>query len=168
MLSIIVAASTNMVIGKDNKLLWHIPSDLKNFKDLTFGKRVYMGRNTWESLPEKYKPLPNRDNIVITRDKTYKANGAAVITDLDMIKRAFELSSFNLGYREHFVIGGGEIYKELFPIAHKLYLTEVLTEVEGDTYLEGFNEEEWVKTYESDIYEENGFKYRFKYFVRKS
>ena len=168
MLSIIVAASTNMVIGNNNDLPWHIPDDLYNFKKLTSGKRLFMGRKCWESLPEKFRPLPNRENIVITRDESYQAEGAIVMNNLDMIKRAYELSSFNLGGEEHFVIGGGEIYKELFPIAHRLYLTEVLTEVEGDTYLEGFNEEEWSKTYESAIYEENGFKYRFKYFVRKS
>lgn len=168
MISIIVAASTNMVIGKDNQLPWHIPADLKNFKDLTNGKRVYMGRKCWESLPEKFRPLPNRDNIVITRDTTYKAEGATVLNDIDLLKRAYELSSINFGLIEHFVIGGAEIYKELFPIAQKLYLTEVLAEVEGDTYLQGFNPDEWVLTYESAIYEENGFKYRFKYFQRKS
>ena len=168
MISIIVAASTNMVIGKDNQLPWHIPADLKNFKDLTNGKRVYMGRKCWESLPEKFRPLPNRDNIVITRDTTYKAEGATVLNDIDLLKRAYELSSINFGLIEHFVIGGAEIYKELFPIAKKLYLTEVLAEVEGDTYLQGFNPDEWVLTYESPIYEENGFKYRFKYFQRKS
>lgn len=168
MISIIVAAATNMVIGKDNQLPWHIPDDLKNFKDLTNGKRVYMGRKCWESLPEKFRPLPNRDNIVITRDTTYKAEGATVLNDIDLIKRAYELSSIKFGLIEHFVIGGAEIYKELFPIAQKLYLTEVLSEVEGDTYLQGFNPDEWVLTYESTIYEENGFKYRFKYFQRKS
>lgn len=168
MISIIVAASINMVIGKNNQLPWHIPSDLKNFKDLTLGKRIYMGRKCWESLPEKFRPLPNRENIVITRDKEYKAEGAFVFNDLGKIKRSFKPTSNTYGLREHFVIGGAQIYKEFFPIAQKLYLTEVLTEVEGDTYLEGFNPEEWEKVYESDIYEENGFKFRFKYFKRKS
>jgi dihydrofolate reductase len=167
MISIIVAASTNMVIGKDNQLPWHIPDDLKNFKSLTDGKRVYMGRKCWESLPDKFRPLPNRDNIIITRDTTYKAEGATVLNDIDLIKRGYELSSINFGLTEHFVIGGAEIYKELFPIAKKLYLTEVLAEVEGDTYLQGFNPDEWVLIYESAIYEENGIKYRFKYFQRK-
>ena len=167
MISIIVAASTNMVIGKDNQLPWHIPDDLKNFKSLTDGKRVYMGRKCWESLPEKFRPLPNRDNIIITRDTTYKAEGATVLNDIDIIKRGYKLSSINYGLIEHFVIGGAEIYKELFPIAQKLYLTEVLVEVEGDTYLQGFNPDEWDLIYESAIYEENGFKYRFKYFQRK-
>ncbi len=167
MISIIVAASTNMVIGKDNQLPWHIPDDLKNFKSLTDGKRVYMGRKCWESLPEKFRPLPNRDNIIITRDTTYKAEGATVLNDIDIIKRGYKLSSINYGLIEHFVIGGAEIYKELFPIAQKLYLTEVLAEVEGDTYLQGFNPDEWDLIYESAIYEENGFKYRFKYFQRK-
>jgi dihydrofolate reductase len=89
------------------------------------------------------------------------------LNDIDLIKRGYELSSINFGLTEHFVIGGAEIYKELFPIAQKLYLTEVLAEVEGDTYLQGFNPDEWVLIDESAIYEENGFKYRFKYFQRK-
>jgi dihydrofolate reductase len=167
MISIIVAASTNLVIGKNNDLPWHIPSDLKNFKSLTDGKRVYMGRKCWESLPEKFRPLPNRDNIIITRDTTYKAEGATVLNDIDLIKRGYKLSSINFGLIEHFVIGGAEIYKELFPIAQKLYITEVLSEVEGDTYLQGFNPAEWDLIYESAIYEENGFKFRFKNFLRK-
>lgn len=166
MISIIVAASTNMVIGKDNQLPWHIPDDLKTFKSLTEGKRIYMGRKCWESLPDKFRPLPNRENVVITRDKEYKAKGAVVINDLPTLIKSLTPSMPN--QKESIVIGGGEIYKEFFPIAKKLYLTEVFTEIEGDTYLEGFKPEEWLSVYESAIYEENGFKYRFKYFTRKS
>ena len=167
MISIIVAASTNLVIGKNNDLPWHLPSDLKNFKELTNGSRIYMGRKCWESLPEKFRPLPNRENIVITRDKTYQAEGAVVLNDLELIKKSFELSSIRFGLIEQFVIGGAEIYKELFPVAQKLYLTEVLSDVDGDTYLEGYNPDEWDLIYESAIYEENGFKFRFKNFLIK-
>lgn len=165
MISIIVAASTNMVIGKDNQLPWHIPSDLKTFKSITEGKRIYMGRKCWESLPDKFRPLPNRENVVITRDKDYKAKGAIVINDLNTLVQSLTSSVQN--QKESLVIGGGEIYKEFFPVAKKLYLTEIINDVKGDTYLEGFNPEEWLPVYESSIYEENGFKYRFKYFTRK-
>ena len=82
MISVIVATSTNLVIGKNNDLPWHIPSDLKRFKELTSGSVVYMGRKCWESIPTKFRPLPNRDNIVITRDKDYVAEGAIVTSDL--------------------------------------------------------------------------------------
>ena len=81
-ISIIAAASENLVIGKDNDLPWNLPSDLKNFKKITEGNFVIMGRKCWESIPEKFRPLPNRHNIVISRDPNYKAVGAAVINDL--------------------------------------------------------------------------------------
>ncbi len=89
------------------------------------------------------------------------------MNDLELIKKSFELSSIRFGLIEQFVIGGAEIYKELFPVAQKLYLTEVLSDVDGDTYLEGYNPDEWDLIYESAIYEENGFKFRFKNFLRK-
>ncbi len=167
MISIIVAASTNNVIGKNNDLPWHIPSDLKRFKELTTGKRVIMGRKCWESIPAKFRPLPNRDNIVITRDYTYVAKGGFVVSDLKQFIFEYSLSSINYGPKEDFIIGGAEIYKQFFPIAQKLYLTEVLGEVEGDTYLEGFNPEEWNLTNMSEVLEENGFKFIFKEYVKK-
>jgi dihydrofolate reductase len=167
MISIIVAASTNMVIGKNNDLPWHIPSDLKRFKEVTTGKRVIMGRKCWESIPEKFRPLPNRDNIIISRDYTYIAKGGLVISDLKQFIFEYSLSSINFGPKEDFVIGGAEIYKQFFPIAQKLYLTEILSEVEGDTYLEGFNPEEWNLTNMSEVLEENGFKFIFKEYVKK-
>jgi dihydrofolate reductase len=168
MISIIVAASTNMVIGKNNDLPWHIPSDLKRFKEVTTGKRVIMGRKCWESIPEKFRPLPNRDNIIISRDYTYVADGAFVLSDLNQFIIEYgDSNGFNYGPIEDFVIGGAEIYKQFFPIAKKLYLTEVLGEVEGDTYLEGFNPEEWNLTNMSEVLEENGFKFIFKEYVKK-
>jgi dihydrofolate reductase len=167
MISVIVAASTNMVIGKNNDLPWYIPSDLKRFKELTIGKVVYMGRNTWESIPDKFRPLPNRDNIVITRDKDYVAKGGVVASDLEGLKRIFSLSSILFGPDEQFIIGGAEIYKQLFPIVDKIYMTEVLGDIEGDIYLEGFNLEEWELINMSEVLEENGFKFIFKEYIKK-
>ena len=167
MISVIVATSTNLVIGKNNDLPWHIPSDLKRFKELTSGSVVYMGRKCWESIPTKFRPLPNRDNIVITRDKDYVAEGAIVTSDLERLKRTLSLSSILFGPDEQFVIGGAEIYKQLLPIAHKVYMTEVLGEIDGDTYLEGFNPEEWSLTNMSEVLQENGFRFIFKEYVKK-
>ena len=167
MISIIVAASTNMVIGRNNTLPWHIPSDLKRFKELTTGKRVIMGRKCWESIPEKFRPLPKRDNIIISRDNTYVADGGFVLSDLNQFIIEYSLSSINYGPKENFVIGGAEIYKQFFPIAKKLYLTEVWGDIDGDTYLEGFNVEEWTLINISEILEENGFKFIFKEYVKK-
>jgi len=167
MISIIVAASSNLAIGKDNKLLWHIPSDLKRFKELTTGKRVYMGRNTWESIPLKFRPLPNRENVVFSRDIKYVADGAIVMNNLNKIIEGYERNPCYHNLEEEFIIGGGDIYSRFFPIANKLYMTEVLSEVEGDTYLEGFNLEEWNLTNMSQVLEENGFKFIFKEYIKK-
>ena len=167
MISIIVAASTNMVIGKNNDLPWHIPSDLKRFKEVTSGKRVIMGRKCWDSIPSKFRPLPNRDNIVISRDYRYVAEGAFVLSDLNQFIKEYTHSLINNDPKEDFVIGGAEIYKQFFPIAKKLYLTEVLGEIEGDTYLQGFNPEEWNLTNMSEVLEENGFKFIFKEYIKK-
>jgi dihydrofolate reductase len=167
MISIIVATSTNLVIGKDNDLPWHLPSDLKRFKELTTGKRVIMGRKCWESIPEKYRPLPNRENIVFTRDLGYVAEGAIVMNKLNMVIEGYKRNPASHISEEHMVIGGAEIYKKYFPVADKLYLTEIWGEIEGDTYLEGFNREEWDVTYVSNPMEENGFKFNFKEYTKK-
>jgi len=166
MVSIIVAASSNLVIGKDNDLPWHIPSDLKLFKDLTHGKRVIMGRNTWESIPKKFRPLPNRENIIFTRDVNYVAEGAIVMNNLDLVIKDIERNPSSHISEEEFIIGGAEIYKKFFTIADKLYMTEVLGEIQGNTYLEGFNPEEWELINMSEVLEENGFKFIFKEYIK--
>ena len=167
-ISIIAAASKNLVIGKDNDLPWNLPSDLKSFKTITQGSFVIMGRKCWESIPSKFRPLPNRENIVLTRDKTYKAEGAVVFNDIESIKKSYDLLPIKFDMIEHFVIGGSEIYKEFLPISQRLYFTEVLTEIEGDTYLKGFNPEDWWLTNMSEVLEENGFKFIFKEYIKKS
>lgn len=162
-ISIIVAASNNMVIGKDNDLPWSLPSDLKNFKKVTQGNFVLMGRKCWESIPEKFRPLPNRDNIVITRNPDYEAKGAAVINDLETIIKVFKNDGED---GEVFIIGGAEIYKKTFDHADKLYLTQVLADVEGDVFLEGLDYQKWVLVETSPDMEENGFKFVFKTFEK--
>jgi dihydrofolate reductase len=162
MINIIVAASTNLVIGKDNDLPWHLPTDMKYFKDTTNGHTVVMGRKCWESIPEKFRPLPNRKNIVMTRDKGYKANGALVSHDFEQILKSHESS-----HEKIFIIGGAELYREAFKYANRLYLTQILHEVEGDVFLDGLNPMDWCLFEGSEIHEENGMKFRFELYEKK-
>lgn len=113
--SMIVAKGINNEIGADNKLLWHIPSDLKFFKETTMGKSIIMGRKTFESLP---KALPGRKNIVISRNPDFSAPGAVVVTDTEAALKESETE-------EVFIIGGASIYEAFFPLATRLYITEV-------------------------------------------
>ena len=131
-ISIHVAIAENGVIGRENGLPWRLSTDLKRFKAETMGKPVIVGRKTWESFPKR--PLPGRMNIVITRDRTYKAEGAEVVGSLD---DALTLATARLrcepGVEEVNVIGGGEIYKQALPLADRLHVTHVLATVDGDT-----------------------------------
>jgi dihydrofolate reductase len=167
-LNLIVAASSNNVIGRGNDIPWHLPTDLKNFKKITDGGCVLMGRKCWESIPAKYRPLPNRTNWVFTRDKGYIAKGACVFNDFNnfIMYLAFISDETTLG-KPLFIIGGSEIYKAAFPIVDKVYLTRIHAEIEGDVYLEGFNPDEWVLDKASLIMEENGLKFRFEEYSRK-
>jgi dihydrofolate reductase len=161
-INIIVAASDNDCIGVKGDLPWNLPTDLKRFKEITNNHIVIMGRKTWESIPEKYRPLPNRTNVIITKNLDYKADGAEVRHDL--IKA---LDEFAWGNHEVFVIGGAQIYKEAFPYANKLYLTRVMTEIEGDTFLEGLEPSDWLLLEFEGPYKEDEYDYRFEQYKRK-
>lgn len=137
-ISILVAASQNGVIGRDNQLLWRLPDDLKRFKQLTLGHPMIMGRKTFESIG---KPLPGRTSIIITRSADYTAEGTLVVHSLEeAIALARELDS-----EEAFIIGGGEIYRQAMENTRvdQLYLTLVHTDSEGDTFFELPNEAKW-------------------------
>lgn len=121
MISIIAAIGKNRELGKDNKLLWHIPEDFKRFKELTSGHVVIMGRKTFESLPEKFRPLPNRINFVITRDINYKVEGVIVCHSIEEAIKNLESKLKD----EVFIIGGASIYEQGIKYADKLYLTLV-------------------------------------------
>ena len=140
-ISLIVAASSNNAIGKNNQLLWHLPNDLRFFKNTTWAMPVVMGRKTFESLGNK--PLPGRMNIIITRQTDWKAEGVVAVHSLhDAILLA---KSYN--YKELFVAGGGEIYHHAIAIADKVYLTRVQTEIDGDTFFPELNTAQWqIKT----------------------
>ena len=137
-IALVVAVSRNGVIGRAGGLPWHISSDLKRFKAITMGKPIIMGRKTWESLPKK--PLPGRQNIVITRQKNYQAEGAVIVSDT-----AFAVAAARSA-EEIAVIGGGEIYHMFFTGADRIYLTEVDLEVEGDTRFPPIEPDQWLET----------------------
>lgn len=163
MLSIIVAVAENNVIGGDNKLLWHIPEDLKRFKAITSGNTIVMGRKTFESLPGI---LPNRKHVIITRDKSYTV-------DNDNVEVIHSLSEVINKYKNSpesaFIIGGGEIYAQLIHIVDKLFLTKVFKPFNGDTSFPQVNSEEFAVDFESEIFtcEKSGLKYQFVDLVRK-
>ncbi|MGB1465663.1 MAG: dihydrofolate reductase [Alcanivorax nanhaiticus] len=165
-LSMMVAKASNDVIGRDNKLPWYLPNDLKYFKQVTFGKPVIMGRKTWESLKG---PLPGRTNIVITRQADYVAEGAKVVTTLEEAVAMAENVAFIDGQEEAVIMGGAEIYKLALPAADRLYLTEVHAEVDGDTFFPEYDKSEWNEIGREDFASEgpNPYDYSFVVYERK-
>ena len=139
-ITIVAAIAKNGVIGRDNTLPWRLPEDMKRFKALTMGQAVLMGRKTWESLPDKFRPLPGRFNMVVPPNANYSAEGAAVVTSIDDALRAVGDEN------EVFVIGGAEIYRLALPRAHRLQLTEINVEFDGDTYFPSVAREQWAET----------------------
>ena len=135
-ISLIVAMAKNKVIGKDNKLPWQIPEDLKRFKRLTLGHPIIMGRKTFESIG---RPLPGRDNLVLSRDPQYQAVGIQSFTSLEEVLQ-FCRNNYATD-EEVFVIGGEQIFKQALPLADRIYLTKILSEVEGDTFFPDFDEQ---------------------------
>jgi dihydrofolate reductase len=136
----VVAIAENGVIGRDNGLPWRLSSDLKRFKALTMGKPVVMGRRTWESIG---RPLPGRDNIVISRDAAYRADGAEVAASLEGALALARTAARHSGADEIVVIGGGEIYRMAMPLADRLYVTHIEAAPTGDTLFPPIDAEEW-------------------------
>ncbi|EKF75478.1 dihydrofolate reductase [Alcanivorax hongdengensis A-11-3] len=165
-LAMMVAKASNDVIGRDNKLPWYLPNDLKYFKQVTFGKPVIMGRKTWESLKG---PLPGRTNIVITRQPDYQAEGAKVVATLDEAIRLAENVAFIDGQEEAVIMGGAEIYKLALPSADRLYLTEVHAQVEGDTYFPEYDTDQWTEIAREDFAAQgpNPYDYSFVVYQRQ-
>lgn len=167
MLSLIVAMSTNRTIGINNSLPWHLPNDLKYFKQATMGKPIVMGRKTFESIG---KPLPGRRNIVISRDPSYLAEGVDVVTSLeDAISLGENICLVN-GQEEVMVIGGAQIYELALEKADRLYITHVDANVEGDAF---FPEVDWpsyslIGEEAFAAQEPNPYDYRFSVYQRVS
>jgi dihydrofolate reductase len=156
MITIIAALSKNHVIGKDNQLIWKVPGDLKRFKELTTGNPILMGRKTYESIG---KPLPNRTNIILSKNENLKIDGCLVYSDWRHVLPIFE--------NQHlYVIGGEEIYRQLLPVTDRLELTIIDKEFEGDAYFPLINQDRWkgVSIEEKTCDE---FNYRYVTYERK-
>ena len=162
MLSIIVAVAKNNVIGKDNKLIWHLPEDLKRFKRITTGHTIIMGRKTFESLG---RVLPNRTHIVLSKDKDFRVQdeNVQVINDISL------LGEYISSEEENFVIGGASIYKLLMPYTSKMYITKINQEFEGDVFFPEIEEKDWgvVETQKGLTDEKNVYDYEYVTYVRK-
>ena len=161
-ISLVVAASDNHAIGKDNQLLWHLPKDMRFFKNTTWALPILMGRKTFESLGNK--PLPGRLNLVITRQTGVQYNGATVVGSLE---EAMAIAKQN-DYKELMVIGGGEIYSMALPMAQTIYLTRVHTHIEGDTYFPELGTEWGKESSEPQLADEkHAFNFDFEIWQRK-
>ena len=160
-LTLIAAMARNGVIGKDNALPWHLPEDLKHFKELTTGHAVIMGRKTWESLPARFRPLPGRQNIVVTHNAAYTVEGATVVHSLDEA-----LAKVDAG-RTAFVIGGAQLYAFALPQATRLELTEIAAEVDGDANFPAINPDDWREVARQSGVSDAGLGYAFVTFLRR-
>lgn len=158
MTALIWAQSTSGVIGRDGTIPWQLPEDMARFKDLTMGHTVVMGRRTWESLPARFRPLPGRRNIVLTRNPQYQADGAEVITSLDDV----------LALPDTWVIGGSEIYHLAMPAATRCEVTEVEIDLrlEDEDALAPMLDESWLGTAGAWQDSSSGLRYRFISYVR--
>jgi dihydrofolate reductase len=137
MLTLIAAVARNRVIGLQNRLPWHLPEDLRHFREVTHGGMVIMGRKTWESLPPAFRPLPGRRNLVLSRNPEFLAPAAEVVADL-------EAALARVGNDAAFVIGGAQLYTQALPLATCLELTEIELDVaEGDAFFPDFDRAEW-------------------------
>ena len=162
MISLVVAAAENSAIGKNNQLLWHLPNDLKFFKNKTWAGVVIMGRKTFESVN---KPLPGRLNIVVTSNKEWKAEGVMVANDLEQAIALAQKENF----KEISIIGGGEIYRQSMPLADTIYMTRVHTVIDGDTFFPEINIAEWELTGKDDFLkdEKHAYDYSFEKWIKK-
>jgi dihydrofolate reductase len=176
---IIAAVARNRVIGKDNKLLWNIPEDMAHFKALTSGHTVIMGRKTWESLPPRFRPLPGRRNLVVTRNPDWQAEGAEAAASLedalarlervaDPGKRPSEIPEGPPTARpiappteRAFVIGGGELYAQALPLADALELTEIDADFDADTFFPPWDRRAFTEVSRQNHVSEAGWRYAF-------
>ena len=155
------AVARNGVIGRDGSVPWRLPEDMRHFRELTMGHPVVMGRKTWESLPDRFRPLPGRDNVVVTRNPDWAAQGAdraaSVENALDLLESEPEV----------FVIGGGEIYVSALPLADELQLTEIDARVEGDTMFPDWDRAEFEEISREPLVSEDGTHFAFVTYERR-
>lgn len=161
-IALIVAASQNNVIGRNNQLPWYLPGDLQYFKAMTLGKPVIMGRKTFDSIG---KPLPGRDNIVISRQANYGAEGIKWVSSLEQAIALGENINLINGAAEVMIIGGAQIYAESLDIADRVYLTRVHRQVEGDAYFPALDADVWHEIAREDMAAKEPNPFDFSYLV---
>lgn len=140
-ISMIAAVAENKVIGKDNDLVWRLPDDMKYFMETTREHFVIMGRKNYESIPHKFRPLPNRTNIIVTRQADYEADDCIIV---GTIEKAIEYAR-KQDQKEIFIIGGGQIYAQSLELANKLYITEIKEKFDGDTFFPTYDKCAWTE-----------------------
>ena len=160
-LALIAACARGGVIGVENRLPWHLPEDMKFFRETTRGKPVIMGRKTWESLPAAFRPLPGRVNIVVSRNPAFEAPGASVVASLEAAVATAE------GFETAFVIGGAELYRQALPQADRLLLTEIDQAYEGDAFFPDFDRSSWHETAREPRVAESGLPFAFVTYERR-
>jgi dihydrofolate reductase len=158
-LSLIVAVSSNHVIGLNNTLPWHLPEDLKRFRTLTTGHHIVMGRKTYESLG---RLLPDRTTVIITRNRDYRVDGAVICHSLDEAILACSHDD------EVFVIGGAELYQQALQYVNTIYLTEVALTVEGDAFFSEIDASIWKETTRETHHSTKGFSFSYVTYIKKS
>jgi dihydrofolate reductase len=160
-ISLIVAMASNRIIGNQGQMPWHLSADLKKFKKITTGFPVVMGRKTYQSIG---RPLPNRTNIIISRDFDYAPDGCLVFNDLNnALTHACQLAN------EVFIIGGATLYETLLPVADTLYITQIHQEFAGDTWFPAFDGNDWLEVAREDIHDDPdvAFDYSFLQLIRR-
>ena len=158
-LHLIFARATNGVIGRDNQLPWHLPEDLAHFKRSTLGCPVIMGRQTWDSLPPKFRPLPGRLNLVLTRDTAWAADGAIRSNSLEAAR------DFCPSGSDAWVIGGAQVYAQALPLASSVVVTEIARDFEGDAYAPVLGPE-WCETARESHVAASGLPFAFVTYTR--
>lgn len=160
-ISLIAAVAENNVIGKDNNLPWHLPTDMKYFRDTTMGHSVIMGRKNYDSIPLKYRPLDGRTNIVVTRQKDFKAEGCIVVNSVD----AALAEANKKNETEVFIIGGADIYKQTIDIADKVYYTKIHHTFDGDAFFPEIVPAKWKLAEKKDVAADAKNKFSFSFCV---
>ena len=165
-ISLIAAVSENNVIGKNNALPWHLPTDMKYFRDTTMGHCVIMGRKNYDSIPLKYRPLDGRVNIVVTRKKDFLAPGCIVVNSVEeALKTAEANSPLGVGGSEVFIIGGADIYRQTIDIADKIHYTKIHHTFDGDAFFPKIDESKWKLTSKKDMSVDGKNKFPFSFCV---
>lgn len=159
--SLIVAVSENNVIGKNNALPWHLPTDMKYFRDTTMGHCVIMGRKNYDSIPLKYRPLEGRTNIIVTRQKDFKAEGCIVVNSVEEALSEVKKKSET----EVFIIGGADIFKQTIDSADKIYYTKIYHSFDGDVFFPKIDVSKWKLTLQTDMKADEKNKYPFSFCV---